>query len=928
LAGKEARSYLDILSADGEAGHLIAAFDWSSSGLGSPENWPQSLKTAVDLMLASPRPVSVIWGPDRIQLYNDAYIQIAGDRHPGALGRPAAETWADAYADFLGPILDRVFGGEPVLIDDHPVRLRRADGGAFEERTFSATFKPIRDETGAVAGVFHPLVETTAERQAEAAKRASEERLQLAVDGADLGTWDLDLGTDSATRSLRHDQMFGYRELQPKWGREIAERQVVEEDRPAFRQAFERALASGELACEVRVRWPDGSIHWIAPRGRVFYDDAGRPVRMAGVVQDVTARVEAEKTLRRSRAELSAIFEQATVGIAETDLAGRFVRVNDRYCAIVGRSREELLTLRMHEITHPGDLTDNAPLFSETVASGRPFEIIKRYVRPGGGTIWVHNNVASIRAPDGTIASLLAVTVDLTAQRAAEERLRELNETLESEVRARTAERNRVWEMSHDLFAIMGYDGYLKAINPAWTATLGFDEATLLGRPVSEQVHPDDQDSIGAMLEQLSRGASLSRFEDRLRHADGSWRWIAWSLVPGDDNVFYAVGRDVTAEKLAAADLAAAQEALRQSQKMEAMGQLTGGVAHDFNNLLTPIVGALDMLQRKGLGGAREQRLLAGAAHSAERAKTLVQRLLAFARRQPLQPTSVDVAELVTGMGDLIASTTGPQIKVVVDAARDLPPAKADPNQLEMAVLNLAVNARDAMPEGGTLRISVDVATIGRQHRSGLAPGRYLHLSVADTGVGMDDATLARAVEPFFSTKGVGKGTGLGLSMVHGLASQLGGAVTIRSTPGVGTNVELWLPQGEIAADNVAAAAGEDAPPIGRGTVLLVDDEDLIRLSTADMLIEFGYQVVEAASAEEALKLLNRGLRPDIVLTDHLMPGMSGTELARMLRHERPSTKVLIVSGYAETDGIAPDLPRLTKPFRSAELAASLALLS
>jgi CheY-like chemotaxis protein len=257
-----------------------------------------------------------------------------------------------------------------------------------------------------------------------------------------------------------------------------------------------------------------------------------------------------------------------------------------------------------------------------------------------------------------------------------------------------------------------------------------------------------------------------------------------------------------------------------------------------------------------------------------------------------------------------------------------LPPARADPNQLEMAVLNLAVNARDAMPDGGTLRISVDVATVGRQHRSGLAPGRYLHLSVADTGVGMDAETLARAVEPFFSTKGVGKGTGLGLSMVHGLASQLGGAVTIRSSPGTGTNVELWLPQGERTPEPAAnATEGDDAPAVGRGTVLLVDDEDLIRLSTADMLIELGYQVVEAGSAEEALKLLNRGLRPDLVLTDHLMPGMSGTELARTLRHDRPSIKVLVVSGYAETDGIAPDLPRLTKPFRSAELAASLAML-
>jgi CheY-like chemotaxis protein/two-component sensor histidine kinase len=360
---------------------------------------------------------------------------------------------------------------------------------------------------------------------------------------------------------------------------------------------------------------------------------------------------------------------------------------------------------------------------------------------------------------------------------------------------------------------------------------------------------------------------------------------------------------------------------------MEAMGSLTGGVAHDFNNLLTPIVGALDMLQRKGIGGEREQRLIAGAIQSADRAKTLVQRLLAFARRQPLQATGIELTPLVRGMADLVSSTTGPQIKVVVDAAEGLPLAKADPNQLEMAILNLAVNARDAMPEGGTLRISVDVETIGRQHRTHLKPGRYLLLSVADTGSGMDVATLKRAVEPFFSTKGVGKGTGLGLSMVHGLASQLGGALTIRSTPGVGTNVELWLPQSTETF--VTAEPTVDLAPVPQvsGTALLVDDEDLVRLSTADMLIELGYTVVEATSAEEALKLVGRGLRPDLLVTDHLMPGMSGTELARALMESRPTIKVLIVSGYAETEGIAPDLPRLTKPFRNADLAASLAAL-
>jgi PAS domain S-box-containing protein len=374
------------------------------------------------------------------------------------------------------------------------------------------------------------------------------------------------------------------------------------------------------------------------------------------------------------------------------------------------------------------------------------------------------------------------------------------------------------------------------------------------------------------------------------------------------------------------AELEQAHEQLRQSQKLEAMGQLTGGVAHDFNNLLTPIIGSLDMLQRNETATERERRLIDGALQSAEKAKTLVQRLLAFARRQPLQPQAIDTPRLVRGMADLVASTSGPNVKVVVDVAEPQLFAQADPNQLEMAILNLSVNARDAMPDGGTLTISAKADEVGVGHRSKLAPARYIRVSVADTGVGMDEATLARAVEPFFSTKGVGRGTGLGLSMVEGLAAQLGGALAIQSKPGVGTHIDLWLP-----ATQAPASSGEQAAAVQRsasaGTAMLVDDEDLVRASTAEMLADLGYAVVEAASGEEALRLVENGLSFDVVLTDHLMPGMRGTDLARTLRERFPECQVLIISGYAEVEGVATDLPRLSKPFRQTELAAALAEL-
>jgi CheY-like chemotaxis protein len=365
------------------------------------------------------------------------------------------------------------------------------------------------------------------------------------------------------------------------------------------------------------------------------------------------------------------------------------------------------------------------------------------------------------------------------------------------------------------------------------------------------------------------------------------------------------------------AELQTAHEQLRQSQKLEAMGSLTGGVAHDFNNLLSPIVGVLDLLQTKGFGTERERRLIIGAARSAERAKLLVQRLLAFARKQPLQPVPVDLGKLVRDMAELVASTTGPNIKVVVDVEVGLPPANADPNQVEMALLNLSVNARDAMPNGGDLRI-------GASYRSGaipgLEPGDYLCLSVADTGVGMDGTTLARAVEPFFSTKGVGNGTGLGLSMVHGLASQLGGALNIASEPGRGTTVELWLPRSEVSV-TPATASGTSATTAFRG-------REYVRLSTATMLADLGFEILEAVSAEDALAVVEEEPGIGLVVTDHLMPGMTGVDLAMTLRERHSDLPVLVISGHADAATIEHELPRLWKPFRQAELVASLSALT
>ncbi|KQT35199.1 hypothetical protein ASG29_03545 [Sphingomonas sp. Leaf412] len=521
-----------------------------------------------------------------------------------------------------------------------------------------------------------------------------------------------------------------------------------------------------------------------------------------------------------------------------------------------------------------------------------------------------------VRGRDGDVAGLFCLCVETTDRILAERAQRA----------ADASERNRLWLHSEDMLARAGYDGIMSAVNPAWTHVLGWPESHLLATPYAHFMHPDDTDVTLAAIEEMSRTGLPTRFQNRIATTKGTWTPIGWTVSPEPDGVnFIAIGRDLSEDKARERELLQTQEALRQSQKLEAMGQLTGGVAHDFNNLLTPIIGSLDMLLRRGLGNDRERRLIDGALQSAERAKTLVQRLLAFARRQPLQPAAVALPGLVDGMAGLMGSTLGPRIAIRVEMADDLPPAQADPNQLEMAILNLSVNARDAMPDGGTLTIAAARDSISSDDATGLRPGHYVRLSIVDTGVGMDEETRARAIEPFFSTKGIGKGTGLGLSMAHGLAAQLGGALTIDSAPGRGTTVDLWLPVSPDACPSTDAPAPTAIAASARGVALLVDDEDLVRMSTADMLNDLGYHVVEAASAEDALRLVDTGVEPDVLVTDHLMPGMNGEQLVRALRAARPALPALIVSGYADVAGIAGDLPRLAKPFRNAELADRLA---
>ena len=432
-------------------------------------------------------------------------------------------------------------------------------------------------------------------------------------------------------------------------------------------------------------------------------------------------------------------------------------------------------------------------------------------------------------------------------------------------------------------------------------------------------------------MDALERGTDI-QLELPVQPSEGVTRWISIQGRPRHRGTGSIIGitRDITERRNAQEELELTREAFVQSQKMDAVGQLTGGVAHDFNNLLTPIVGALDLLQRKIAGSdPRTERLVVNALQSASRATLLVQRLLGFARRQTLSTGSVDVAALLDGMHDLLASSVGPMVELVTRHEADLPLALADPNQLELSILNLCVNARDAMPEGGLLTIVAEQAVVDPGTDLDLRPGLYVRLSVIDTGVGMDEQTLARAVEPFFSTKETGRGTGLGLSMVHGLAAQLGGAFALSSTPGKGTRADLYLPLSGAAAPIAAPPKPLPSPhPLRPLNLLLVDDEELVRIGTGEMLRDHGHHVIEAADGSQALALLADGAAFDAVVTDYKMPHMDGAQLAERIRAVRPDLPILLITGYTGSTDDSPDLPRLAKPFSQADLAEALANIS
>lgn len=637
-------------------------------------------------------------------------------------------------------------------------------------------------------------------------------------------------------------------------------------------------------------------------------------------VVDVSTTTQREKVLRdRQNARFDAVVDSASDAIITVDGDGVIQWVNKSAETGFGYKSAEIIGRPIAVLLEESGVGNALSTLLQGVALTRPVEIAGKHK---SGRI-IDLEFSAARWTNQGRGLVTAIFRDITARKISERALRRLNETLESIAADRTADRDRMWLLSSDLMIVAALDGTIKATNPAASTQLGAGDDRLVGSNFRELVIEEDRPKWDAEAQTLAASGEPRRFEVRVAGTDRRQRWIDWNAVASSDSI-QAVGRDITIEKEAELALHSAEEALRQSQKMEAIGQLTGGIAHDFNNLLAGVIGAMEIVKRRLHTGRLEDltRFTEAAIGSANRAAALTHRLLAFARQQPLDPQPHDVNLLIADMEDLLRRSVGEQIRLRTNLDPSVGLAATDANQLENALLNLVINARDAMPDGGSVTISTRSAKFDLEQArrlDGIEPGHYVRIDVSDTGTGMAPEVLAKAFDPFFTTKPIGKGTGLGLSMIYGFAKQSSGHARIESAVGQGTTVSLFLPQTE-AAIRVDSAFLAQAPK-GKGeTVLVIEDDPSVRMLITEVLHELGYAAIEVADSRGALPVLSSDARLDLIVSDVGLPGIDGKKLAEIARQYRPDIKVLFVTGYAEHAKIRGEflgagMDMITKPF-------------
>ena len=914
----------------GKTGALVRAFDWSATPLGPISGWPQSLRTAVDIVLRSPVPIVMLWGADGIMIYNDAYAGFAGGRHPRLFGSKVLEGWPE-IANFNRHVLDVGLRGETLSFREEHLILHRH--GAPEDVWLDLDYSPILDESGRPAGVLAVVIESTERVRAEAALRGSEERLRLVADALPVLVSFIDRNETYRFVNRYYLNWFG---IAPEniVGRTM--RDLLGEAAYADRKPnIDRALAGEHVAFESFTVRPDGTrrdsdIQYIPEK-----DADGRVVGFHVFVVDMTERKRNDMAIRQ-------LFEQAPSFMAI--LHGRehtLAFVNAAYQQLIGH--REVVGKPVREALPEFEGQGFFELLDSVYASGKPYVgravpvLIQRTPNGPQKQRFVDFVYHPIADENGAVTGIFVQGNDITRRILAETALRELNETLERQVTERTAQLvasraqiSTFFEHSSEFYAVMAATGdgrfRYEEINPATLKLYGRTREQVIGHTVEEVFGADAAAEIDGHLDAALRSGEPYRYTRT--HGDAIVEAVAAPILsePGERRRLVVSARDVSeARRL--------EEALRQSQKMEAVGQLTGGIAHDFNNLLQGIIGSLNVVEKRiGQGRVAEvAHFVGGAMTAANRAAALTHRLLAFSRRQPLDPKPIDVNALIASMEDLLRRTTGETIRMEVRLAPDLSLTRCDANQLENAILNLVINARDAMPDGGTLTIetfNIQLGPGGGARGRTVTPGPYICIAVRDTGTGMTPDIASRAFDPFFTTKPTGQGTGLGLSMVYGFARQSEGIAKIESAIGEGTTVKIYLPRhaGATTADEPAPDQLGEHPAQDGEVVLVVEDDSIVRGLIVEVLDELGYRALEAADGPAALAILDSARPIDLLVTDIGLPGLNGRQVADAARVRRPGLKTLFMTGYAETAAVAsgflePGMAMMTKPFAMDALA-------
>ena len=821
-------------------------------------------------------------------------------------------------------------------------RLRRPEGGWY---WVEASGQVQMDENGRPAQFPGVLIDIDDRVQAQQAQRMAavarykaehdlretHDQLRMAQSAGGLGVFSLDLASDEFTVSAEFCRLCGLSVVAVMQASTVEALRYAPRDKMSTAQA--RTTGNMALDVEYRIKKADtGEVRWISRRAEYVRDDLGKPSVLRGVVQDVTHRKTAEETLRESEARFRALALAVPNQVWTAGEEGQLDWFNQLVYNYSGLTREQLLGTGWVDMVYLQDQQRIGAQWQQALATQTPYETEFRIRRHDGNYRW-HIVRALPVGGEGRAVRWIGTNTDIHDQKVAQEALALLNVNLEQRVAERTRDRDRMWRLSTEIMVVIDFNGVILAVNPAWTLLLGWTDGDLIGTHHAALSHPEDALAADAELQKLATGLATAQFENRMRHRDGSYRYITWTAVP-DDDLVHAVGRDSTAAREAELALRDSEARLRQSHKMEALGQLTGGIAHDFNNLLQGITGALEILKRRIAAGRTDDidRFLTSAAGSAHRAAALVHRLLAFARRQSLDSKAVDLNSLVESMEDLLRRTLSEQVSLHIGCSEKLWLATSDENQLESAILNLAINARDAMPKGGMLSIETRNATLteayARQHDC-LAPGDYVVVAVTDTGSGMPADVLSKAFDPFFTTKPIGQGTGLGLSMIYGFAKQSGGHVRILSEEGHGTTVELYCPRHvdvAVAQDTPAAQAPQELPRGSGETVLVVEDDPGVRLLVLNVLHELGYRTIDAPDGLAALPILQSARTIDLLISDVGLPGMNGRQVAEVGRRHRPGLPVLFMTGYAEnatvrSEFLGTGMHMMTKPFTMDALA-------